>query len=96
MANLSNEPVILTVCQTAEEALVIESLLTSEGIACMRREDPASLGEGITGQAGTVPSEAVAILVMPSQLDQAKEILRAAQESASDDPEAESESAAGE
>jgi hypothetical protein len=70
-----SEPVALIVCDTKEQALVIESLLLSEGILVERREEPSSVGEPVTGQLGGGPSEAVTLYVPTPQLAQAREIL---------------------
>ena len=67
--------VTITVCNSAEQALVIEALLQGAGIKTVRQESGASLGEPITGQMGGAPVEEVAILVRRSDLEHAQEVL---------------------
>lgn len=76
-------PVVLTVCSSAEEVLVIESLLACEGILFLRDESPSFVGEALVGQTAGAPTEVVAIYVPGCQVDAARLVLAEAREMAS-------------
>jgi hypothetical protein len=71
----ANDLVEVAFCNSAEQALVVESLLKGAGIQPVRQESGASLGEPITGQMGGAPGEGITIYVRRADVERAKEIL---------------------
>ncbi|MEW6743113.1 MAG: hypothetical protein AB1486_10170 [Planctomycetota bacterium] len=69
------EPCVLAVCKSAEEGMVLGSLLESAHIPYQLVEDLGSLGKGLTGDFG-VPAEGRALVVPAKFLELAKQVLR--------------------